>query len=134
MLTDQTKRRMALESRIRAAGIPVHGTGGWPDPRIDFNEASPAQQQQAKQIVAAFNALTELEQLQIFIDQEKRQKREHAIAILTASDPWAIGFRAALRSFYQDFAEVRAKLGLPVRTWQQMLETIRQDIGDGNAD
>lgn len=116
-----------LHWELEHAGIPIDGVSG-PPWRIDFRpEATPAQRQQADTILAQMLASSETE-------WDQRAKRRQANEALAGQDAEQMMLRGILRAVYQSLAEIRSKLGLPVRSWARMIETIREDIDAGGAD
>jgi hypothetical protein len=119
-----------LDFTLRSAGIPIAGVGWLPDGalRIDYlPEVTEAQRRQAGQIAARFDPAAQDE-------AKKKKRRAGAVQHLAGADGQTMMLRGLMRAVYQSLAEVRAKVGLPVRTWAEMLTAIRQDIEAGNCD
>ena len=115
-----------LHWELDQAGIPIDGVSG-PPWRIDFRpEATPAQRQQADTILAQMLSSSETE-------WDQRAKRRQANEALAGQGAEQM-MRGILRAVYQSLAEIRGKLGLPVRSWAKMIEAISADIDTGGAD
>ena len=66
--------------------------------------------------------------------KELQAKRGKAKGLLAADDPDRVMLRAILQVVMESLAEVRAKVGLPVRTWPQLMAAVQSKIDAGKAD
>ena len=66
--------------------------------------------------------------------KETQAKHDKAKGLLMSADPDRVMLRAILQVVMESLAEVRAKVGLPARTWPQLIAAVQAKIDAGNAD
>lgn len=66
------------------------------------------------------------------IAQDRRRRAKEYVE--SSNSPEMVALRSIVRVIYSSLAEVRGKNGLPNRTWQQAIDSVKADIDAGNGE
>lgn len=123
-----------LGAEVRAAGLPLISAG---PPEVGVSVSDTVD-------LTFLRALTVGEQQTVVVllqghvappaKTEKESARPRARQLVQSSDPHAVLLRATLRVLFQAVKECRDQLGLPSRTWGQLLAAAEQQIETGGGD
>lgn len=98
--------------------------------KVDFQNEPSSEQHEA---VASFATALDLSSTAVQHALQVK-KRDEAIALLNGNDPHAVRLRAILKVVFKSIAVLYQKLGLPIRTFDELVAAAAEEIANGSGD